>query len=136
MSSHTVLEAECPSCRAKQDLVVWQSVDVTCDPELKEQLPSCRFEGFITAPLAYFDREKKVCATYVPVEYLEDEAYLKATFTPEGTARPDLQDDTARVAGITSRQETHIVFSMTELIRYVLFRDRLGQVYGEAGTGS
>lgn len=143
MSSHTMLSAECPSCRATRDIVVWQSIDVTSNPALKEQLftgainyfscPTCNFEGFITAPLAYRDREKQICAHYVPVEYLEDEAYLKQSFTPEGKVRPGEHPETA---GQPCQPDTHIVFSMPELIRYVLFRDRLGQVYEGAGQGA
>ncbi len=141
MSSHELLEVECPSCRTKQDIVIWHSINGTRDPVIKEQLftgrinyfdcNSCDFEGFISAPLVYHDLEKKICANYVPVEYLDDEEYLKQSFTPEGKIRLDLPDDTAHGAGADSFWNAHIVFSMAELIRYVLFRDRLAQVSEE-----
>ncbi|MCK9581512.1 MAG: CpXC domain-containing protein [Methanoregula sp.] len=141
MSSHELLEVECPSCRAKQDIVIWKSLNVTRDPELKEQFftgkinyftcGSCDFEGFITAPLVYDDMEKKICANYVPIEYLEDEEYLKQSFTPDAEIRLELPDDTARIAEMDYFRHAHMVFSMAELIRYVLFRDRLGQVFSE-----
>lgn len=142
MSSHELLEVECPSCRAKQDIVIWKSLNVTRDPEIREQLftgkinyftcGSCDFEGFISAPLVYHDMEKKICANYVPIEYLEDEEYLKHSFTPDAEIRLELPDDTARIDDREYFRHTHIVFSMAELIRYVLFRDRLGQVFEEA----
>jgi hypothetical protein len=142
MSSHELLEVECPSCRVKQDIVIWKSLNVTRDQELKEQLftgkinyftcGSCDFEGFISAPLVYHDMEKKICANYVPLEYLEDEEYLKQSFTPEAEIRLELPEDTARIADMDYFRQAHIVFSMAELIRYVLFRDRLGQVFEEA----
>ena len=142
MSSHELLEVECPSCRAKQDIVIWKSLNITRDPELKEQLftgkinyfdcRACDFEGFITAPLFYEDMEKKICANYVPIEYLEDEEYLKQSFTPDAAIRLDVPEDTARIADRDYFRHVHIVFSMAELIRYVLFRDRLGQVFQEA----
>lgn len=138
MSSHERLEVECPSCRAKQDIIIWKSINVTRDPEIKEQLftgkinyftcKSCDFEGFISAPLVYDDMENKICINYVPVEYLEDEEYLIQSFTPEGGIRLNLPDDTAHIADTDYFRHAHIVFSMAELIRYVLFRDRLGQV--------
>ncbi len=141
MSSHELLEVECPSCRAKQDIVIWKSINVARDPEVKEQLfcgkinyftcGSCDFEGFITAPLVYDDMEKKICVNYVPVEYLNNEEYLKQSFTPEVLIRLDLPEDTARIADTGYFRNAHIVFSMVELIRYVLFRDRLDQVFEE-----
>jgi hypothetical protein len=141
MSSHERLEVECPSCQARQDIVIWKSINVTRDPEIKEQLftgkinyfacGSCDFEGFIAAPLVYDDMEKKICVNYVPVEYLEDEEYIRESFTPEGGIRLDLPKDTARIADTEYFRQAHIVFSMAELIRYVLFRDRLGQVFEE-----
>jgi hypothetical protein len=143
MSSHSLLEVECPSCRAKQDIVIWKSINVTRDPEMREELftgkinyftcGSCDFEGFISAPLVYDDMEKKICVNYVPVEYLDDEEYLKESFTEEGKIRLNLTADTAHIADTDYFRDAHIVFSMAELIRYVLFRDRLGQVF--AGSG-
>jgi hypothetical protein len=139
MSSHSLLEVECPSCKAKQDIVIWKSINVTRDPELKEELftgkinyftcGSCDFEGFISAPLVYDDMVHQICVNYVPVEYLEDEDYLKGSFTEEGKIRLNLPDDTARIADTDYFRNAHLVFSMAELIRYVLFRDRLDQVF-------
>jgi hypothetical protein len=109
--------------------------------ELKEQLftgkinyfdcTACDFEGFISAPLVYDDMEKKICVNYVPVEYLEDEDYVKRSFTPDAKVRLDLHPDTARIADTDYFRNAHIVFSLAELIRYILFRDRLEQVIPE-----
>lgn len=141
MSSHACIEVECPSCKAKQDIILWQSVNVTRDPELKEQLftgrinyfmcSACDFEGFISAPLVYEDMAMKICVNYVPVGYLDDEEYLKRSFTPDAKIHLDLHTDTAHIADMEHFRNAHIVFSMEELIRYVLFRDRLLQVAGE-----
>ena len=121
--------------------MIWRSINVTRDPELKEELftgkinyftcSSCDFEGFISAPLVYDDMEQKICVNYVPVEYLDDEEYLRESFTEEGTIRLNLPADTAHIADTEYFRAAHIVFSMAELIRYVLFRDRLGQVFSE-----
>lgn len=118
--------------------MIWHSLDVTGNPDLKEQLftgrinyftcPSCTFEGFITAPLVYHDREKQVCACYLPVEYFEDEEFLRQAFTAEGRCRHGRTGEGFLLPDLPEN-EVHIVFSMTELIRYVLFRDRLGQVF-------
>jgi hypothetical protein len=140
VSSHSLLEVECPSCHTKQDILIWQSIRVARDPELREQLftgrinyftcGSCGFEGFITAPLEYDDPGRKICARYVPVEFFNDEEYLKQTFLPDGRIRPGPSAGTEHAGDTSCRQDAHLVFSMSELIRYVLFRDRLEQVLG------
>lgn len=139
MSPHAMLETECPSCRAKQDIMIWQTLDVTGDPALKEQFftgrinyfsyPACSFEGFITAPLAYTDRKNRVRARYVPVEYFEDKEFLRQSFTADGRCRTGRPGGDPEGSGPCDPEDIHIVFSMPELIRYVLFRDRLGQVF-------
>jgi len=141
MSPHQQIEVECPSCRKRQDILVWHSIDATRNPPIREQLVTgrinyfdcncCDFEGFISAPLAYHDGEKKIFACYVPVECLDDPEYLRATFTPQGTIRQGLPEDPADCEGTEYLEHPHIVFSMEELIRYVLFRDRLLQVSDE-----
>ncbi len=138
MSSFNQIEVECPSCRTRQDIRIWQAIDAARNKEVREQLitgrinylycSSCQFEGEIAAPLLYYDTEKRFCARYVPVEYLDDEEYVARTFMPDGTVRaggfadedPSLDTDYFRHA--------HIVFSLPELIRYVLFRERVSQL--------
>ena len=136
-----MIEAECPSCRAKQDIMIWKYLDTAVDPDAKEQLftgkinyfscTSCDFEGFITAPLVYHDSDKKFIARYVPVEYFEDEEFLRLSFSADGRSHPGPHDGDACIPDLPYSNDAHIVFSMTELIRYVLFRDRLGQVFDE-----
>ncbi len=146
MSSHSLLEVECPSCGKKREIVIWQMVDVTREPERREEIftgkinyftcDGCDFEGFITAPLVYLDMEKEFCVQYVPVEFFEDTGYLKESFTPDGGVRTGLPANTAESPELSCMQGAHIVFSMAELIRYVLFRERLGQVFAETGGES
>jgi hypothetical protein len=141
MSSHQQIEVECPSCRTRQDILVWHSIDATLNPMIKEQIVtgrinyfdcnSCDFEGFIAAPLFYHDQKKNIFACYVPVECLDDGEYLHDTFTPKGMIRQGLPEVSAGIAGTGDLPHAHIVFSMEELIRYVLFRERLMQVFEE-----
>jgi len=143
MSCNELPEAGCPSCRAKQDILIWKSISVNGDPEIKEQLftgrinyfscKNCDFEGFITAPLVYDDQEMEIRVNYVPAGYPEDEEYLKESFTPDAKIRPGPDAGNARTGGPDYFHDAHIVFSMAEMIRYILFRDRPDQV--SAGTG-
>lgn len=138
VSPYELLEVECPSCRKRQDVMVWNRIDATADPGSKEDLitgrtnyfscPSCGFEGFIAAPLFYDDPVCGVSALYVPVEYLNDDEYLERMFPYNGKARSGTDDSTTVAAGGIVRQDPHVVFSMEELVRYIIFRDRLRQV--------
>jgi len=69
MSLSKIVEINCPSCKSKQSFKVWQSVNVTEDILLKEDVfsqdifrftcPSCRCESFIEYPFIYHDYDKK-----------------------------------------------------------------------------
>jgi len=147
MSRSELLEVECPSCRIPQDIVIWQTIHVAESPELKEQLitgainyfscTACDFEGFVTAPLLYNDRKEEICVQYVPVEYCEDTDFLQRTFSQDGRMRNGQAGTTSPLPAERSPvQHPHIVFSMDELIRYVLFRDRLRQAFAETDKES
>jgi len=145
MSSFHQIEVECPACRARQDIRIWQAIDAARNKEVREQLitgrinyfycSSCRFEGEIAAPLLYYDTEKQFCASYVPAEYLDDEEYVSRTFTPDGTVRAGGFAEGGISPGTDYFRHAHIVFSLPELIRYVLFRERVSQLVPPVSGG-
>lgn len=145
MSSFHQIEVECPSCRARQDIRIWQAIDAARNMEFREQLitgrinyfccSSCQFEGEIAAPLLYYDTEKQFCASYVPVEYLDDEEYLSRTFTYDGKVRTPEFWEGEMSPGTDFFRHAHIVFSLPELIRYVLFRERVCQLSSSFSGG-
>lgn len=145
MSSFHQIEVECPSCRARQDIRIWQAIDAARNPEVREQLitgrinyfccSSCRFEGEIAAPLIYYDTVKQFCASYVPAGYLDDEEYVARTFLPDGTVRAGGFAEGEPSADTDYFRHAHIVFSLPELIRYVLFRERVSQLFPPLSGG-
>ena len=136
MSKIAPLNLECPHCGNKQDTMVWDSVNVTLDPEFKTKLfdeevnlfscEKCGKKTFINAPLLYHDMAQQFCVQYYPRESLEDAEFLRR-FNPDGSVA---------MTGIPAAFEEsgayimrpHIVFDINELLRYVVFRDRINEV--------
>jgi hypothetical protein len=125
-------EIECSHCGLKQEVNIWESINVSVDPDLKQRLfqglinvfkcQKCEKDTFISVPLFYHDMERRFCVQFFPFDWLEDDGLLSDAFTREGELNtalfqlPDTPDDMKR---------THIVFDMDELLRYVVFREKL-----------
>ncbi|MHC1709870.1 MAG: CpXC domain-containing protein [Methanomassiliicoccales archaeon] len=76
MSKSIVYSLNCPRCGTENQVTVWDSVNVTLDPELKEQVlsgdlfqhqcPGCSFTGGIAHPCLYHDMDGKLLIYLVP----------------------------------------------------------------------
>lgn len=130
MTMLTVREIECPECHLKQEVEIWESVNVSLDPNLKRKLfeghinflkcQKCAHEFPIDVPLLYHDMEKQFLVQYIPLDWIDDDSFL-SQFTKQGEPSHGLKIPKKLVHG----KSIHMVFSMDELIRYVLFRGRL-----------
>jgi hypothetical protein len=137
MSSMQSHDLQCPQCGNTQEVMVWDSINVTLDPELKETLfagevnlfvcEKCGKKAFISAPLLYHDMTLEFCVQYYPPETQQNENLLRQ-FRPNGslamTGVPAiLNEPDAYLA------RPHLVFDMREMLRYVMFRDALAAFY-------
>jgi hypothetical protein len=132
MSQKHSIEVECPGCKATVNVTVWSSLNATLEPEAKSDLfqgkinhfqcPHCNHTAFLQASFLYHDMEHKFCVHYFPFESLEEEGFFE-NFLPNGKLNFSLPDDKLPRTGYM--KDTHIVFSMIELIQYVIFRDKL-----------
>ncbi len=133
MSKMFTTELKCPHCKNIQKVEIWESINVTLDPELKAKLfdnkinlfncGECKKEAFVEAPLLYHDMDRKFCVQYYPTEYLEHKDFYHQ-FTMDGEiSMSDMPEVFADA--VTYMSKPHIVFDMNEMIRYVMFRDRL-----------
>jgi hypothetical protein len=130
MSIEQPVELECPDCHDKQVTTVWSSINVQGNPEAKQELldgkvnvlhcRKCGNQATIAADLLYHDMEKQFWVQYLPFEQAMSTNLLEF-FSPEGEIR---SENPGPKGGYISRPP-HIVFHMGELVRYVLFRDRL-----------
>ena len=124
---------DCPKCGHTQNVTVWNSINVSLNPELKEDLykgqinmfkcDACEETVFISTPLLYHDMDKGFCVHYFPFQAIQDGSdILMEYFTEEG--RVQMEDNP-----LDPRMEYYfdpqIVFSPQEMVRYVMFREVL-----------
>ena len=129
MSSHVL---KCPQCGKEQETILWDSINITLDPDLKKKLfaaeinsfecKKCGNKAFVNAPLLYHDMTLQFCVWYYPPESLEAADFFKQ-FNADGS----LVGMPALGAYLT---RAHIVFDMSEMVRYVAFRDGIAAVKG------
>lgn len=133
MSRNTSHNLRCPHCGHKQETKVWDSLNVTLDPDLKKKLYSaeinlfdcveCKKKSFINAPLLYHDMKQQFCVQYYPQESLDDAQFFRQFNTDGSISIPGIPDAFAKSGEYLTRP--HIVFDMNEMIRYVVFRDHV-----------
>jgi hypothetical protein len=123
----------CTVCGHKQKIAFWESINGTADPDLRERLlngeintercEKCGYEGFLMAPLVYYDNERKFCVQLCAVLHDDDvDEELLALLTDEGI----MDDETFQ--GLEKEGylfEPHIVLDPEEMIRYIRFIEEL-----------
>lgn len=134
MSSGRSVVVECPRCGSMGKAIVWDSINVVLSPRLKEELLAgklnrfhcdcCGFETCVSANLLYHDMELDFIAQFYPFERTDQDQFF-SEFT--ANAQFDLQGTGMEDGASAYFLNPHIVFSMDELIRYVIFRDKLAQ---------
>jgi hypothetical protein len=126
----------CPKCGQTKEVMVWSSLNADVSPEARASLlegtinlfecEACEESFVIDAPLLYHDMSRRFLVQYYPFGALEDPEFV-ARFDQCGreTANREVarKGPVSAVAGYLGH--SHIVFSMDELVRYVLFRERV-----------
>ncbi|MDD1654004.1 MAG: CpXC domain-containing protein [Methanomicrobiales archaeon] len=134
------VQMECPRCHHEQQVEYWQSLNVTVDPDRKEQLLSgdinvflceeCSYRSYLAAHFLYTDMEKKFSVLLVNWQLVKDEEYLRNTFTADGKIRIRKGEvPIFESLQLEYFKAPHIVFRMGELISYIMFRDKLAELY-------
>ena len=136
MESHNL---NSPKCGHVQDAVVWTSLNVSLDPNLREKLfngeinifvcQECGNRALVNVGLLYHDMHRQYCVWYYPVQAMEDPEFFK-TFTKDGKLNID---GLSKVVGKIGNYmvEPHIVFDLDEMIQYITFRDKLYDLHKE-----
>src|SRR5215204_1989184 len=80
MSDRKKIEVTCPKCSEAQTVIVWNSLNVTLNPEAKLdflnkrinilECKNCGAETMVQTELLYHDMEKEFCARYIPIEVI------------------------------------------------------------------
>ncbi len=136
MTIKTPRSYHCPKCGHAQEFLLWQSVNVTLEPHLREMLfqgrinvfhcDACEFTSCIDYPLLYHDMDRAFSVQYYPPAALEDEDFFKI-FTKTGTFH--LPEFPGHYLG-----RPHLVFDMAEMLRYIVFREKVFELGQEPET--
>ncbi len=124
---------QCPKCGHQQETMIWKSVNVTHEPELKNKLfaaeinaldcSQCKNRTFVNTPLMYNDMRLKFCVQFYPADFVNDPNLMRQ-FRKDGTLDfDDMQELTAHSCEYLAKP--HVVFSMNEMVRYIYFRDKI-----------
>lgn len=121
----------CGACRASVTMFVWHVIDAAQYPDLKRQLladtvnvvpcPACGRRCRCDIPVRYDDPVLGFAVQFVPAAARSDFSFLQ--LCTEGGTLPSRSTDSASALG--AERDAHVVFSMAEMIRYVVFRDRI-----------
>lgn len=130
MGSHNL---QCPQCGNMQETMVWSSLNITIDPDLKDRLyagginvlecEDCGNRARIKVPLLYHDMTKQFCVQLYDIEMLDDYDFLLQFKSDGSIAMVGIPEEFAKSGNYLTRP--HIVFDMDEMVRYVEFRDRI-----------
>lgn len=138
MTRQRSLDLDCPKCATRQPVALYDSINVSLEPGLREKLlngeinsfrcEKCGERAFIPVPLLYHDMNKAFMVQFYPFEGAQHREFL-AQFTKDG--------EIAAVDGLPRKiregfKRIQIVFDMGELIRYVIFRERLYELWKDA----
>ena len=136
MSRKRSHELQCPYCGNEQESMVYDSINVTLDPDLKKRLfaaeinlfecEKCGKKTLIDAPLLYHDMDQKFSVQYYPTAALDDEDFGRGFNTDGSLVMPGIPTAIAESSWCDYLTKPHIVFDMNEMIRYVTFRDLIG----------
>ena len=132
MSRHHPTEIECPKCNTNVNITLFSSLNVSSSPESKEDLlkgkinlfqcSNCDHKAYVAIPFIYHDVESHFCVQYFPFESINEENFFD-NFMPDGKLFINLSGQ--NIECMQYMEDTHVVFSMHELVQYVIFRDKL-----------
>jgi len=141
-------EIPCPQCGQAQTVTIWESIDAEPDPEAREALfearvnrfdcPNCDFDALVPLPLLYHDRKRQFVVQLFPFGWLDEPEFV-GRFTADGRDRQVLETFEAalkakKIPPGAEPAEPHVVFEMPELVRYILFRERVFDAHAEPGS--
>lgn len=138
MTKMIVQKLACPNCGEERDTEVWDSINVSINPELREKLfkteinvfncEKCSCEAFVNSPLLYNDMARKFCVQFYPGDLVEEDTFMEH-FNRDGFLKiSNSMDKVEGFLGETGGEyllRPHIVFDMNEMIRYIVFRERV-----------
>ena len=135
MSLESVTDVQCPECGHNQAVTVWRSLNADVTPEAREDLLAGRINVFqceqcdcqaeLKVPLLYHDMHRRFLVQYHPFEALDDPEFFREYDARGERVAAAQMSGMASGGGMEYPARVHVVFQMSELVRYVVFRERL-----------
>ncbi len=133
MTQMALHDLQCAHCGNTQETMIYSSLNVTLDPELKEKLyaaevnvlecEECEEKTWFSAPLLYHDMTAQIYVQFYDPDLLDDPDFLRQ-FNSDGSLDIKSVPVSLPSSGDYLRRP-HIVFDMGEMLRYVKFRDSI-----------
>lgn len=109
-------------------------MNVSIDPDAQQDLiegkinrfkcERCEHESFVNHPFDYHDMHLEFYVQYIPFEFTQEEE-LYDRFLDNGFPSMEEEDEIMGIPIAPYFRTMHVVFDMAELVRYVIFRERL-----------
>ncbi len=131
MSEARTVAVRCPQCQAEDTAEIWESVNASLNPQQKDALlkgnlntfvcRTCGTKFLIPVAFMYHDMERRICIQYYPFETMR-----KAEFFEHFAINGDISRKITQNLNLPEyMRRRQVVFDMSELVRYVIFRERL-----------
>jgi len=125
-------EITCPNCGQKQTMTIFNSLNISLNPEHKNDLfagkinrfncQHCAHNSLIPVPFLYHDMDRKFAVHYFPATAIKKASFLKQ-FNMDGSMR--VSPEELKFEPPEYMFHVHVVFDMNELINYIIFREIL-----------
>ena len=137
MSDSIIKKINCPNCSNKIEVQLWESINAQISPEVRDALlrgrihvfdcPICKKSFNVNKAFLYHDMKRKLLVWYLPFSGIEHRTFF-SQFYKDGR----LKVNKALEGDVWARhiKNVHYVFSMDELARYILFREKLADTKG------
>ena len=134
MTRYDSHKRKCPFCGNKIRVILYDSVNATLSPKKRVELlegkinvvecPICKKTFKMSKSLLYHDMERNFMVWYYPFESIKHRSFF-SEFSVDG----HLIDDTglAKDEIPECAKNVHYVFSIDEMVRYILFREKLAK---------
>lgn len=132
MSDSIVKRINCPNCNDEVEVQLWESINAQISPEMRDELlkgkihvfdcPTCKKSFSVNKALLYHDMKRKFLVWYFPFEGIEHRSFF-GQFNKDGSLKVKKYIEEDAWTGYI--KNVHYVFSMNELVRYILFREKL-----------
>ena len=134
MSSRSSKNVACPKCEKEQSVTVWDSVNATRDPGLREGIlhgginefkcSDCGHEAFLLVPLLYHDMRRDFCVQYYPPQCLDDPEFFNQFESSYPATRIGFPEFVKKHMPPYLMQP-HIVFDMNDMRHCIVFYEKL-----------